>query len=1131
MSDTKHRRRALTDHTSTLLVEAGAGTGKTSLLAGRVALLLASGVHPRNVAAITFTELAASELLQRIQEYVRELVSGNVPEPLQIAMAEDLAEAESEPLSLAASATDGLTDKQMQSLSSAAAALDELTCTTIHGFCQRLTTPYPIEANVDPGAVMMDEGEADLNHKTLLRQWLRKRLEGPQADAPLAELLVIEGEQGLRLIEQLAEARRARRTARAPEAKLSQKHIDEFRKSVSSFRKWYAGAQSLGLQEPTTEEYISGFEVLVAQYASGYRVDTSFRQLWGYAHPQQISAMKKNSYELRQYKCKGKWVIAAKSTGQSQAKADRHNGEACALYERVAESLQILVGLAAESAQSQLISALDDFQASFVTFKRESALLDFDDLLYFARDLLRTHPAVRAALTNRYQHILVDEFQDTDPLQSEILFLLCGEYGADKPWHEQQLRPGQLFLVGDPKQSVYRFRRADIRSYKEAKDAIQRQWPENVLPITDNFRSRGPILDFVNQRFALPLSSIGYEPLVSTVTSSSKEAFSIGHIPIGKEGSEYKVYEWRELEAQAVAQLCYKLIGRFTVREKDELVPCRPGDIALLAPTGTDLWIFERALEEMDIPIATQAGKGFFIRQEVHDLVAIARILSNSRDTLALGALLRGPLVGLTEHELLDIVVGLPQRDGEYGRLRLWTDAAEINHPLAAEVIRVLQGLGRRAYQTSPFDILSAAVEELHVRAILAQRHPRYVERALANVERFLEMAKPYSVRGLRVFADDMTRLWEEGEREVEGRADATHDAVHIVSIHSAKGLEWPVVIPINLVTATRPATGVLHRATDDTLHFGLKTLNPPEYQLLKEVENRELGEERIRLLYVACTRARDLLVFPHYLGKLGNGWHKQVDLSLDDLPEYPTLDLKEAERKPTAPPLSEQTPEAFRQEALRLVEQTMNIRWIQPSAVEIDEIPLPPPPEDEFAEPVVDVRGSATRGRVLHKLMEEIFSGETRDDDAGIQTRATELLGQLGENDHPDPSEGPSSQEIASTIARTLRVPIVAQYRHVLQPEFGVLQLRSDKRNETVGRAGIVDAIAYNLEGSPEVVFDWKSDVALTPDARQHHASQVREYLDCTEAARGFVVYMTTGELQEVAKGRSTGNVSGEID
>ena len=509
------------------------------------------------------------------------------------------------------------------------------------------------------------------------------------------------------------------------------------------------------------------------------------------------------------------------------------------------------------------------------------------------------------------------------------------------------------------------------------------------------------------------MSSIGYEPLVSTVTSNSKEAFSIGHIPIGTEGSEYKVYEWRELEAQAVAQLCHKLIGRFTVRENNELVPCRPGDIALLAPTGTDLWIFERALEEMDIPIATQAGKGFFIRQEVHDLVAIARILSNSRDTLALGALLRGPLVGLTEQELLDIVVGLPQRDGEYGRLRLWTDAAEINHPLAAEVIRVLQGLGRKAYQTSPFDILSAAVEELHVRAILAQRHPRYVERALANVERFLEMAKPYSVRGLRVFADDMTRLWEEGEREVEGRADATHDAVHIVSIHSAKGLEWPVVIPINLVTAMRSATGVLHRATDDTLHFGLKTLNPPQYDLLKEVENRELGEERIRLLYVACTRARDLLVFPNYLGKLGNGWHKQVDLQLRQLPEFLNLDLPEAERKPSATRLNEQTPEVFRREALMLISRTRNIKWIQPSSVEIEEIPLPVPLDDELVEPVADVRGGAARGQVLHKLIEEILTGESPNEEDKLRTRSAELLHQLGEIDHKDSLNGLSSVEL----------------------------------------------------------------------------------------------------------------------
>jgi exodeoxyribonuclease-5 len=149
---------------------------------------------------------------------------------------------------------------------------------------------------------------------------------------------------------------------------------------------------------------------------------------------------------------------------------------------------------------------------------------------------------------------------------------------------------------------------------------------------------------------------------------------------------------------------------------------------------------------------------------------------------------------------------------------------------------------------------------------------------------------------------------------------------------------------------------------------------------------------------------------------------------------------------------------------------------------------------------------------------MEEIFLGEIPDDETSTQTRAAELLRQLGENDSPDPSEGPSSQEIASTIGRTLQLPVVAQYRQVLQPEFGVFQLSLAESNAMVGSAGIVDAIAYNVEGAPELVFDWKSDVAPTPDARQRHASQVREYLDCTKAARGLVVYMTTGEVYTIA-------------
>ena len=196
----------------------------------------------------------------------------------------------------------------------------------------------------------------------------------------------------------------------------------------------------------------------------------------------------------------------------------------------------------------------------------------------------------------------------------------------------------------------------------------------------------------------------------------------------------------------------------------------------------------------------------------------------------------------------------------------------------------------------------------------------------------------------------------------------------------------------------------------------------------------------------------------------------------------------------------------------------TRKIQWIQPSRVEIEKVPLPVPPDDELAEPAPDVRGSAVRGRVLHKLIEEILTGESPDEEAKLRIRAAELLQQLGEIDHKDPSKGPSSVEVASTVIRTLQLPVVAQYRSALQPEFGVFQLMADEQNTPTGIAGMIDAIACSSDGKPEVVFDWKSDVVPTAETRQHYAAQVQEYLSATGTTRGVVVYMTTGETQEVS-------------
>jgi len=238
---------------------------------------------------------------------------------------------------------------------------------------------------------------------------------------------------------------------------------------------------------------------------------------------------------------------------------------------------------------------------------------------------------------------------------------------------------------------------------------------------------------------------------------------------------------------------------------------CQPGDIGLLAPTGADLWRYEEALERRGIPVATQAGKGLFRRQEVQDLIAVTRVLADRRDTLALGALLRGPLVGLTEEELLDLVWALPRSVEEpdrIPRLDLGVDPAVIVHPLPRDILEKLQALYRRGNSTTPHELLSQAVDALRMRPLLLERHRGQAERALANVDLYLNLSTGYAVRGLRAFAEAMTAAWSDEARAVEGRPDAQEEAVALFTMHAAKGLEWPIVIPVNTMTGVDRSPG-----------------------------------------------------------------------------------------------------------------------------------------------------------------------------------------------------------------------------------------------------------------------------------------------------------------------------------
>ena len=476
---------------------------------------------------------------------------------------------------------------------------------------------------------------------------------------------------------------------------------------------------------------------------------------------------------FRKYQKKGKWRAAAKLMGLSQADGDRLNDLASTHYARCCGAWMAVLQVAASHALAALIPLVRPVMDRFRDYKRSAALLDFDDLIFAAR----------------FTRVLVDEFQDTDPLQTEIFWRLCGDPPAEcdaADWTTFTLRPGALFLVGDPKQAIYRFRGADIAAYVRAREAFRAQEADGVLSIVTNFRSCSPIMGCVNDRFGRLLSEENGQPGFQALdpfqpVRSEGPSVAALDIAVADENGKANARQQRDGEAEAIAKMCARLISSESIRdpESGEQRPCRAGDIALLAPTGSDLRRYEEALERRGIPVATQAGKGLFQRQEIQDLIAVTRVLADQRDTLALGALLRGPLVGLSDEELLDIVWALPRREDapdELPRLDLGVAPDAVAHGHARDVIETLQVLRLKVNATTPHALLSQAIDVLRVRPILLQRHRGQAERVLANVDLYLSFSRGYAVRGLRAFAEAMTAAWSDEARAVEGRPDAQED-------------------------------------------------------------------------------------------------------------------------------------------------------------------------------------------------------------------------------------------------------------------------------------------------------------------------------------------------------------------
>jgi ATP-dependent exoDNAse (exonuclease V) beta subunit len=1101
--DEAQRRRALTSLDENLLVEAAAGTGKTALMAGRISMLLATGESPRSIAAITFTELAASELSVRISRMIESLLIGEIPRELQIVL------------------PDGLDDSQRAHLTVAASTMDELTISTIHGFCQNAIRSYAIEASLDPGSRVIDAAGADTMFEAVLSEWLIDRLSSDtRSDDPIAVLSKDDPLGVIKLIRELADIKRRHPTATASETGMGERPDIDFCQAVDEFERWLSTTPG----EKSTADWVRDLRTLADFYSDSLTSRPAFDQLWRLARPPSVECMKFRSYDLKPYQRRTSWVRSyGKDSGQKYSEAAEK------YFAVVNEAYQTLLGAIGASLVAALSSSLDDVLALYTARKRAAAVMDFEDLLSHAYELVHRHEAIRSALAMRYKHIFVDEFQDTDRIQAAIVFLIAAETRMER-WQDARLRPGSLFLVGDPKQAIYRFRGADVAAYEQARSAMRRQADDCIVQVTANFRSRREILAHVNTCFESVLNATGqpgYVKLSATIEETSLDvpcaAKVIIDIPdISNSSRGPSAADQREAEAALVADVCRRLVGAVTiVRDDGRRTPLVPGDIALLAPTGTDLWRYERALETQGLSVASQAGKTLMLRQETQDVLCLLRSLADPFDTVAFGALMRGPLVGLTEEQILDIADAInacPDSEVVRHGFRLTTPLEWVVLPLAKWVLGHLQYLRKRVAVTTPLIVLSEAIERLQLRLVLAARYRNRGARALANLDALIEKARPYGIAGLGAFVIALQDDWEQKTGSSEGRIDASDEAVQIVTIHSSKGLEWPVVIPINTSTVIRSPPQFVHLQSNNTLHWVIGGVASPSLAAAREEEGRSESQERQRMWYVACTRARDMLVLPELPLASSQSWSRIVDLAHGALP---VLDLSNLAAPKTAPTISAangQTAAIFAAEASRAIAAAPDLVWRRPSEHDPDRalaLDMSISNVDGTFEFVQPLGAGRLRGVLLHKLLEELLSGELIESADVVTQRAHELLVQLlgmsPEGDEP----APDPKEAVETVLRTLRFPEIAAIRPTLVAE---VPIWAGSINEGY-LAGRADAVSV-VEGRVHAVIDWKSDVRPSATERSGYRGQLSEYMAAIGTNRGALVYMSLGQIEWIVLG-----------
>lgn len=877
LADAAARRAIREDLAATLVVEAAAGTGKTTEMIARIIAVIRTGASRlEQIVAVTFTEKAAGEMKLRLRtelERARQAAAGEQRGRLQAALAE----------------------------------LEVTRIGSIHSFCADLLRERPIEAQIDPLFQVAAEGEAERIYNEAFDRWLQATLDAP-SDGVRRMLRRKEPTEALRRAGWALVDRRDFTGAWRRDPFDRDRAIDLLLRDLAAFA-------ALGERAEDLRDKLGQLCTKLDRWIAELGRRESVR-------PRDYDGLEAELTEIK------KWWDWKLTGGRSQYfGAGLLRADVVAQRDVVRGELETFLRAADADLAARLHEELRPLIAAYERHKERTGQLDFLDLLARTRDLLRDDPRVRSEMQQRYTHFFVDEFQDTDPLQVDILLLLCADNPACSRPSDVTVRPGKLFVVGDPKQAIYRFRRADIALYEGVKQRLLADGAQ-LLYLTTSFRAVPAIQTAINAAFEPVMRGDGqatYVPLEPCRDDATGQPAVIA-LPVPAPYGKWNVSNLaiEESYPDAVAAFVDHLVTKsgWTVTERggEVRVPIAPRHICLMfrrfQSYGRDLTrAYVRALEARATPHVLMGGRSFHEREEILAARNALAAIEWPGDEMSVYATLKGPFFAFHDEDIIafkqahgrlhplgwlapERIAALatePETTSANSNAAVVHDhaapraASDVASPVQGTLAITASGLPAQPAATeSPGLAIAGALAilgELHTRRnrrpiadtlarLLAatRAHAGLAvwpagEQALANLFRVMDLARRFEAAGATSFRAFVARLESDAERGRQPDAPVVEDGtegVRIMTVHAAKGLEFPVVIlcdPTAPPSSDRPShyIDVERNVWLESLAGSVPAeLRDHEVEVLKH--DREEGE---RLAYVAVTRARDLLVVP----------------------------------------------------------------------------------------------------------------------------------------------------------------------------------------------------------------------------------------------------------------------------